>query len=435
MKKNSRLKAQDDFSRAKLLYEAKQFKKAGKFFGSAAKLYLEIKEFEDAKRSFIEGAKCYSNLENHTKILEFLRNAGDASLFDKTYFNALEIFKKAIEYVPSVKKDKDRNYYYVIFSALFYLCSLLKGEKEKGLELFKKIKSKVEDSYFKENLFVKFVVGLNVAIRENNQKKLNKIEEEFENFAFPEAEENLAKLALLLAKINVSITTDLKIDKESYTTNELLYLTLIINAKTLSEISANSFYNYNIKGIKIIKMGVTLSDNLAVHKKPTLPYALQPGQENQIEFVIKPHFLVNNPFIGPISLTCELNEKFTFFLESHVIKPNLKSPVPSLEIFTKNLRPPLLDQAFPFEILIKNKSEGEALDIIIELFVPNHLKLIRGTLKKQIYSLRSNEDMTWEIQLKPIEKGDYTVKIDVKFKDPDSNIIEQTIEVPISIKI
>ncbi len=43
--------------------------------------------------------------------------------------------------------------------------------------------------------------------------------------------------------------------------------------------------------------------------------------------------------------------------------------------------------------------------------------------------------MKWEISLKPLEAGDYNIKIEIKFKDPDQNAIEDTKEFPISIKL
>jgi len=131
-----------------------------------------------------------------------------------------------------------------------------------------------------------------------------------------------------------------------------------------------------------------------------------------------------------------LDGNLKFFYEiTEILHPHLVSPPPTLDMSIKNLRPPLIGQSFPLEILIENKSEGEALDINIELEFPENLKVMRGTLKKQIYSLRSNESMKWEINLKPLEAGDYSIKIKATFKDPDQNIIGEVKEFPLSIKL
>jgi hypothetical protein len=118
-----------------------------------------------------------------------------------------------------------------------------------------------------------------------------------------------------------------------------------------------------------------------------------------------------------------------------IINPTIVSPPPSLEISMKNLRPPLIDKSFPMEFLIENKSEGDALELYIEIEFPEQLKVMRGTTKKQIYSLASNETINWELSLKPTEAGDYIIKMEIKFKDPDQNLIEETKSFPFAIKM
>ena len=145
---------------------------------------------------------------------------------------------------------------------------------------------------------------------------------------------------------------------------------------------------------------------------------------------------MENSCIGPISLNFELDGNLIFMYEiPQLLKPNLISPPPTLEISIKNLRPPLIDQTFPLEVLIENNSEGEALNLNIEIEFPEQIKIMRGTLTKQIYSLRSNESIKWELNLKPTEAGDYVIIIKSKFNDPDQKLIESTTEFPLPIKL
>jgi len=233
-----------------------------------------------------------------------------------------------------------------------------------------------------------------------------------------------------------SLKMNLSLDKEIYTTNDLITLTLEIDTKPLLEISDYIFYEYQIKELKITKIGIKISDNFTTQEKPELPIILNPGQIYNLKFKIKPHFQLEKPFIGPILLTSELDGELIFYHETtQQLTPTLISPPPSLELSIKNLRPPLIDKTFPLEILLENKSEGEALDLNVEVEFPDEMKVMRGTLKKQIYSLKPNEDMKWEINLKPLEAGDYLIKIDITFKDPDSNQITETKEFPFSIKL
>jgi hypothetical protein len=323
-----------------------------------------------------------------------------------------------------------------LFSCLSYLCNFIKGEPEEGLKLVKKVKNSVDDTYFKENLLIRLITNLTKVIKEKNKKYVERIKKDFNNFKFREPEKLLAKKALVIAKVYTSLIIHLEFDKDVYTTNQNINLLLDINTLPLLEITKQEFYNYETKELIISKIGITLSDNLTTQKNPDLPIAIQIGDSHRITLPIKSHFQMENPFIGPIILTSELSGELLFKYEiSQTLVPKLISPPPALDISTKNLRPPLIEQTFPLEILIENKSEGEALNLNIEIEFPEQIKVMRGTLKKQIYSLRSNENIKWEINLKPIEAGDFNFKIISKFNDPDQNLIEDIKDFTLEIKL
>jgi hypothetical protein len=231
------------------------------------------------------------------------------------------------------------------------------------------------------------------------------------------------------------IDSTFKLDKETYTTNESINLTLNFDTSSLPQIFKDSYYQFELRDFNITKISINLSDNLTTTIKPSVPFVIDIGKESRLEFTFKPHFQIDNPIIGPMLLTCELNKNLIFIYETQSLTPKLISPPATLLTSIKNLRPPLIDKTFPLEILIENKSEGEALDIKIDVEFPEKLKIMRGTTKKQIYSLRTNEELKWEINLKPLEAGDYIIKINIKFMDPDQNPIEETKEFPFSINL
>ncbi len=423
-------------NRANRLYNAMQYKKAAKTFTSLGNSYANLGDYETAKVCFFNAAKSYLEIEKFFQSIDSLRNAGGTSLFNNNFIEAFDFYKTALDYVPNLKNSSDRYYNFLLLSCLSYLCLLIKGRQEEGLNLVKKFKNYVDDRYFKENSLIRLVKDLTIAINDKKIKYLEKIEHDFQKFNFREPEKILAKKALVLVNTYNSLKTNLSLDKEVYTTNELITLTLEINTKPLLEISDYVFYNYQINELIITKIGIKISDNFTTQEKPELPIILKPGQINKLIFKIKPHFQLEKPFIGPILLTSELDGKLIFYhTTSQHLTPHLISPPPSLDISIKNLRPPLIDKTFPLEILLENNSEGEALDLNVEVDFPDEMKVMRGTLKKQIYSLKPNEDIKWEINLKPLEAGDYTIKIDTTFKDPDSNQITETKEFPFSIKL
>jgi tetratricopeptide (TPR) repeat protein len=424
------------FMKAEKLYNAMQYKRAAKLYDSVGDSYLSLGKFELARDCYFDAAKCCMNEDKYLIGIDFLRKAGNASLHNNHVLEAAQFYREAVKYIPNLRSTSDRNQSFILFSCLSYLCHFIKGEHEEGLKLVKKIKSYVDDAFFKENPLIRLITSLTIVQKEKKEKYIERIKKDFTHLKIREAEIQLVKKALVIAKTYTSLVINLNFDKDVYTTNEPINLTLDIDTSPLLEISKQDFYNYDLKDLKISKFGITLSDNLTSQKNPELPILIEVGQKRRINLVIKPHFQMENPFVGPILITAELNEDLNFTYEiSQLLKPNLISPPPTLEISTKNLRPPLIDQTFPLEILIENKSAGDALNLNVDVEFPEEIKVMRGTLKKQIYSLRSNENIKWEINLKPTEAGDYIFKVSSKFNDPDQNVIGDVKEFPLSIKL
>ena len=435
MGKDQRLAIENQILKAEQLYKAKQFKKAGKNYHLAGNLLLKFSEFEKAKVCFMNSAKIFMEIGRFDTSIELFRQSGEACLWANNFRDANLIYKEALNLIPKLKNEGDRNSNYVIFSVLSYMCSYVKGTPNEGLEFLKRTSKKVNKEFFKEHELIKLVSEITLALRDNESKYVKKIKDNIGNYKFREAELKLLKYILLITHIKLSITTTFKLDKETYTTNEILDLDLKFNTKSLVEIINDSFYQFELIQFNITKFLINLSDNLTTNSKPSVPLPLDIGKETHLRFKVKPHFQVDKSSIGPMVLTCELNNDLIFLYETQSIIPNLVSPPATLIASIRNLRPPLVDQTFPLEITIENQSEGEALDLKLNVEFPDQLKIMRGTTNKQIYSLRSNEDIKWEINLKPLEAGDYVIKIFIKFVDPDQNKIEEIKEFPFSIKL
>ncbi|MFW9895432.1 MAG: hypothetical protein ACFFD7_06485 [Candidatus Thorarchaeota archaeon] len=424
------------YRKAEKLYNAMQYKRAAKIFNDVGDSYLKLDKFELARDCYFDAAKCSMKEDKYLIGLDFLRKAGNASLFRHEFLEANQFFREALNYIPNLRSTSDRNQNYVLFSCLSFLCHFVKGEKEEGLKIVKRTKSSVDDKFFKENSLIHLITNLTMVSKEKHDKYIERIKKDFNNLKFRDAEIILVKQALVIGKTYTSLIIELKLDKEVYTTNEVIKLFMYIDSNPLSEITQQEFYNYVFDELKIIKIGVTLSENLSNQKRPDVPIIIQSNQKKEINFIIKPHFQIEESIIGPFSLDFELSGGLIFTYDyPQLRKPKLISPPPSLDISIKNLRPPLINQSFPLEVSIENNSEGDALNLNIEIEFPEPIKLMRGTLKKQIYSLRSNENIKWEINLKPTEAGDYVIKVKSKFNDPDQNLIEEIKEFPFPIKL
>ncbi|MFX1237662.1 MAG: hypothetical protein ACFFAS_00780 [Promethearchaeota archaeon] len=437
MEKNKKLlkKTEDQLSKADLLLENKQFKKAGKSFDDVGDKYLKLNEYSSSEQCFAKAASAHANQGNISAALTSLRNAGNVCLMVDQYMEAHKYFNNAVKLNDRERGTKEGDANYLLFSSLSYLCYLLVGRPDQGLTSVKQVKKKVDSEVFKENSHIRLVKDFSVALQKKKSMYLDKIEQEFDKYKFNDVEKVLVKKALITTKAQLSLLNKLVLDKEQYSTDDLIKASLEIDTTPLIDISHHAFYNHEINEVKVAKMEISSSDNLSIQKKTTLPVIIAPGQTKIFEVVFKTNFQIDESYIGPIILTCELDDLLTFYVESEVIYPEIISPPSKLEMSTKNLRPPLIDQSFPLELTIENVGESETFEVKIDVEFPEQLKVMRGTTSKQIYSLRMKESINWEIQLKPVEAGDFHIKTTIKFKDPDQNEIEQVQEFPLSIKL
>ena len=118
--------------------------------------------------------------------LELYRMAGDALIADRKYSDASNTFKKAIEFIPKLKSASTRDYFYILFPVLSYLCLLIKAKQEVGLDYLKKQQKKIDKAFFKESSHVKLVTEITLALRDNNLNYIERVIEQLNNYKFNE---------------------------------------------------------------------------------------------------------------------------------------------------------------------------------------------------------------------------------------------------------
>ena len=435
MGKDPKTDAHNQLLKAEIFFKARLFKKSGKAFYQAGNKFVKLEDYDSAKNCYLYGAQTQIELEKYGDAVSFSRLAGDCCLYARNYSEAKKIYRDSLNIISKEKNSSDKELHFVLFPVLTYLCTSVESKYDEGLDFIKKFQKKVDGEFFKNAPLIQLVTDLTIALRNNNKTLLVKIRGNIDNYKLTPIEIILLKKALFVTNSLLNLTSSINLDKNSYTTNDIINLKLSVKTDAISQISNDKFFEHKLKSIKITQIHFKLSDNLSLNKKPKLPIDITIGSDIELDLVLKPHFQMDDPYIGPLSLTFELDDLLYFVYDTDLIKPTLISPLPSLDLSLKNLRPPLIGQSFPLEVLIENKSEGEALGVNINIEFPEELKVMRGTINKQIYSLRKNEDMKWELSVKPTEAGDFTIVFHIKFNDPDQNLIELTQEFPYSIKM
>lgn len=428
--------ANKKLNKAERFFEIENYNKAAKHFKKAGEDFFKVGEYDAAEKIFSMVSKSYEYSQEYENISDYYRKAANASLMIDEFNKAGQSFQLAAKYALKRERCKDRDFNALVCSSFSYFCFFLLGRQDKGLTYIKSIKVKVDMDSFRENILTQLIKNITTAIIDNNIESLEEIENNLEKYKFRRGELRLIKFVLLLAYTNISIKNHLNFKKDNFTTDEKIDCSLDINTKPLLNLTEDKGLNFEIKKLTFNNIRITASNNLSIIRRPQLPIELNKGEKMNLKFKAVSNFPDPESFFGPIFITSKINELLTFYIKSKIQHLKISSPPTQIGVYFKNLRPPLINQTFPMEITVSNKSTGEALEIEIELEFPKELKVMRGTTKKQVYSIRPNEDIRWEIQVKPLEPGEFDINTTVKYNDSDNNIIgPKSKAYPIKIKL
>lgn len=428
--------ANKKLNKAERFFEIENYNKAAKHFIKAGEDFFKVGEYDAAEKIFSMASKSYEYSQEYENISNYYRKAANASLMIDEFNKAGQSFQLAGKYALKRERSKDRDFNALVCGSFSYFCYFLLGRQDQGLKYIKSIKVKVDMDSFRENIFTQLIKNITTAIIDKNIEFLEEIENNWEKYKLRSGELRLIKFVLLLAYTNISIKNQLNFQKNTFTTDEKIDCSLDIDTKPLLNLREDKGLNFEIKKLTFNNIRITVSDNLSIIRRPQLPIELNKGEKMNLKFKAVSNFPDPKSFFGPILITSRINELLTFYIKSKVQHLKISSPPTQIGVYFKNLRPPLINQTFPMEITVSNKSTGEALEIEIELEFPKELKVMRGTTKKQLYSIRPNEEIRWEIQVKPLEPGEFDINTTVKYNDSDNNIIgPKSKAYPIKIKL
>jgi len=428
--------ANKKLNKAERFFEIENYNKAAKHFIKAGEDFFKVGEYDAAEKIFSMASKSYEYSQEYENISKYYRKAANASLMMDEFNKAGQSFQLAVKYALKRERSKDRDFNALVCSSFSYFCFFLLGRQDKGLKYIKSIKVKVDMDSFRDNILTQLIKNITTAIIDKNIESLEEIENNLEKYKFRRGELRLIKFVLLLAYTNISIRNQLNFKKDNFTTDEKIDCSLDIDTNPLLNLTEDKSLNFEIKKLTFNNIRITVSDNLSIIRRPQLPIELNKGEHINLKFKAVSNFPDPESYFGPILITSKINELLTFYIKSKIQHLKISSPPTQLGVYFKNLRPPLINQTFPMEITVSNKSTGEALEIEIELEFPKELKVMRGTTKKQLYSIRPNEEIRWEIQVKPLEPGEFDINTTVKYNDSDNNIIgPKSKAYPIKIKL
>ena len=418
-------KAEDNFDRQK-------FKKAAKLFQKAGEYYFGIDQFQIAEQCFFYTSKCYVQMEDQGGAAAMLRLCANCALLYENLEKARDFYDIAAKTVmDSNAKDQDSR---AIINVCFaYLCLFLGGFHEKAIQYIKKMKNYVDIDDFQENNLVILISKLSQAILTANENVLAEVIELFPRFKFRRAELSLIRSALVVAKANLDLELTLEINSDTILNNTVFNFGVVVDPAPLKDIEDNKILQYKISHLIIKDLRVSISDNLGILSRPEVPLSIQ--KKTSFPFELRANF-PGDAHLGPIVFLVEVDKKYRFYCETAHVPIKVVNPDADLEVEYNPLETPILNQKFPLEVVLQNRSKGEALNLRVQLEFPEELRLMRGTFEKVIYSLGSKESFKWQLQVKAFEPGEILVKTTVLYEDSEGNEIGPKVyEKPVEINL
>ena len=290
---------------------------------------------------------------------------------------------------------------------------------------------------FESNLLLLIAQHITNAVFNKNENLIDELIDNYSLFNYSEMENLLIKESLVVALSSLMVSLEVPLEETEFERDSLIELHPIIDTTRLQEFKNYKILPHEFTVFNVVDMHIKVGDNLTIKERPELPITLDLSnfKKETLDFVFRSN-IPGSSFIGPIVLTMNVDDKFNFTLQSERKNITITSPDAVLGIVLTPEKTPVINQSFPVQVLISNQSDGNAMEIEVEFEFPEDLKMMRGTFKKNIYSLSPNEQLHWQILVKAFDVGEFPIKTIVSFKDEDGNLKGPfTAEIPLTINL
>ncbi len=431
MPKDTRKEAEKILDEAEALLAHEKFSKAGKEFRKAGEMFSELNDHKVAEQCFYYAAKSFLSSEKFHDAAEVQRSAANACILLNDYKKAEKYYQVAAKY--ALRGD---NVFEGILNGSFaYLCMFIQGQQDRGLEYIKQVKSNVPFDDFKDNRLVQLVRSLTLSIVDRNKEELINLEQTISKYKFRAPEFQVIQRAIVLARVHLSLEIRLQFPKTKYITDETIEFKCDVDTSQLVNITVPPGLDLSVKEVTVKDVGVVLSENLSLKRKPVCPFVLVAGEKKTFDFNLRANYPSEQSYAGPVVLTCGIGD-VVFFAKSPAQPLVVTSPPARLGIFMKPAGTPIIGKTFPMDITLTNESDGEATNIELDIEFPSNLTLMRGLPKKTFYSIAAHEKISFQVALQPSEAGETPIKVTMTFKDADGNVMgPHTAELPFEVKL
>ena len=395
--------------------QQKRYDKALKLYSKAEK-FIAKEKFDKAKESFKKAIKEFYSMEAYAQAQKIINKFVESALIEKEYFEAavalyeaanialiednvkkaLENYKSAINFFVEQsgfsKKDQETKYKALCLSPL---CEASIGKFEQAIEYFKTNLRQIPKRYRIKIPLIDFCTSIFNAIITKKIENLNSSKLVLKDLKLLEGETKLLENLISIIELYVKTKIESIINKEKIESGDSFSLNISLNSPEPIEI-LKYYVEYDTQRLELTNVPKII-------------------KEKPLEFIFNAKVQGKAKF-GPLLLNCKAKGvEFPFKYQGIL---NILPGRPKLEVNVESEMKLFEGDAFDFEFDITNQGKGEAINLTVNLEVPEEILIIAGTNEKRLYSLNSKESYSFTFPLQAIKAGTYGGKINISYEIP-----------------
>lgn len=350
-----------------------KYSKAEGDFRSAVDLFLKANEIERAEKCNLKLCECFIIEKKYYEAAGAAFHASELILRHKKYKEAIKHLESAIDFYTKVDADMEILEVYSILSLL----NLVQGKFDEAAAIIKKRIAKASIPNASKNKIIQLSTLILNTILQKNAENLEEIDLQLKKLKLDEGYLSLFKTAQRIVGYYVETLVTINTNLKEIRAGDVFQVGIVVKQPLSLEILSSEIAYDRL--FDLVKEKSMTPDN------KTISFELRPRIQGKLN-------------IGPISLLCKI-EEFQFPLK---IQKTLEILPGKPEIvIDANIREILSTVGEPMTLVftLKNIGKGESMNLVINLALPEELRLNEGSNEKKLHSLGPHEEFQFTYRI------------------------------------
>ena len=350
-----------------------KFSKAEADFRTAVDFFLKANEIERAEKCNLKLCECFIIEKRYYEAAGAAFHAAELILRHKKYKEAIKHLESTIDFYAKVDANMEILEVYSIIS----LCYLAQGKFEEASTVMKKKIAKASLPNASKNKIIQLSTLILNTILQKNAQNLEEIDLQLRKVKLDEGYLSLIKTTQRIVSYYVETLVAINTNLKEIRAGDAFQVSIMVKQPPNLEILSSE--------ITFDRLFDLIKEKSMTQDKRTITFELRPRIQGKLN-------------VGPISLVCKV-EEFQFPLKIQKTidilpgKPELVIEANYHEILTAVGEPVTL------VFNLKNIGKGESMNLVMNIPLPEELRLTEGSNEKKLHSLGPHEEFQFTYRI------------------------------------